>query len=99
MFVAVQLLKLQLAALRRSIKPNITMRISVVAAVACAAAAAAHDDFDSIYQPSKGEIVQVGSTVEIKWNVLTNVDGPVNITLSAGADGDSLDLVDTLACK
>lgn len=96
-----QLPKLQLAALPRSIKPNVTMRVSIAAALACAAAAVAdaHDDIDSIYQPSKGEIVQVGSTVEIKWKVLTKVDGPVNITLAGGADDGILKPVDILACK
>ncbi|CEJ94664.1 hypothetical protein VHEMI10181 [[Torrubiella] hemipterigena] len=75
------------------------MHVSIAAALACAAAAAAddHKDFDSIYQPSRGDVVQVGSTVEIKWTVLTKVDGPVNITLTAGADAGTLVPVDTLA--
>lgn len=57
-------------------------------------------DFDSIYQPTKGQVVEAGSTVEIAWTINNTAkygNAKVDVHVIGGKDSGTLSPKDTIA--
>lgn len=56
-------------------------------------------DFDPIFKPEKGDVIEANSTYTIEWTSVADYSGPVNLMLESGNDTNSLNRLQIITRK